>query len=149
MSGTKLQRELIVRIISLAKSYRHCANEELEKSRLSHSAALIVTFLSHTNGDCSQKYLADQLDITGASLVPLLNQIEASGLIARHSNPEDKRVNRIALTAKGELLAEEAKRVLDGVRHKLFAGIDMGDIAAAVRTVEALQTAVSQHKKRV
>lgn len=149
MQGTsdkKAQREFIVRIMSLAKNYRHFANTELENSQLSHSTALVVTLLSHTNGNCSQKYLADQLDMTAASLVPLLNQVEKSGLITRRIDPSDKRINNIELTAKGELLAKDAQHVLDTVRNRMFAKIAPSDVDAAVRVATALQAALSSHK---
>ncbi|MGB8601386.1 MAG: MarR family transcriptional regulator [Rhizomicrobium sp.] len=142
----KSQREFIVRIMSVAKAYRHFANTELENSHLSHSTALVVTLLSHKNGNCSQKYLADQLDMTPASLVPLLNQIEKSGLIIRRIDPDDKRINNIELTAKGDLLAKDAQHVLDAVRNKMFDGIASSDVDAAVRVVTALQAALSSQK---
>lgn len=142
----KSQREFIVRIMSVTKAYRHFANTELENSHLSHSTALVVTLLSHKNGNCSQKYLADQLDMTPASLVPLLNQIEGSGLITRRIDPDDKRINNIELTEKGALLAKDAQHVLDTVRNKMFAGIASADVEAAVRVVTALQAALSAQK---
>lgn len=142
------QRDFIVRTISLSKNYRQYATEALEKSHLSHSTALIVTLLEHTKGDCSQKYLADQLDISPASLVPLLKQIEANGLITRQTDPADKRVNHIALTAKGEMLSQQAQQVLSAVRHQMFANISSEDIEAALRVVTALQTALSEHKSK-
>lgn len=140
------QREFIIRTISLAKAYRHHANEELENSHLSHSAALIVNLLVHRVGDCSQKYLADQLDIAPASLVPLLKQMETSGLIKRHNDPEDRRINNITLSPKGLALADEALRVLDRLRSKLFAGCDPADVAAAIRVVDIVQANIARHK---
>lgn len=140
------QREFIVRTISLAKAYRHLANEELENSHLSHSTALIVNLLAHRVADCSQKYLADQLDVAPASLVPLLKQMEASGLIKRHNDPDDRRINNITISSKGLALADEALRVLDRLRSKLFAGCNPEDIAAANRVVESVQANISRYK---
>lgn len=148
VSDKKLQREYIIRTISLAKAYRHHANEELENSHLSHSAALIVNLLAHKVGDCSQKYLADQLDIAPASLVPILNQMATAGLITRHNDPEDKRINNIILTSKGEVLADEALRVLDRLRSKLFAGSDPADVAAALRVINVVQANIVGHRSR-
>lgn len=150
MSGKTIrnaQRDFIVRIITLSKNYRQYASEALENSHLSHSTALIVTLLEHTKGDCSQKYLADQLDISPASLVPLLKQIEANGLITRQTDPADKRVNHTALTAKGEKLAQQVQLVLGDVRQKMFAGIPAEDVEAALRVVTALQNTLTAHKR--
>lgn len=150
MRGTgerKPQREFIIRIMSLAKAYRTHVNGELEKSQLSHSTAMVVTLLSHTAETCSQKYLADQLDMTPASLVPLLNQIEAAGLITRHTDADDKRVNKIELTAKGNQLAKDAGNVLDAVRNTLFSKIDKADVEAALRVAATLQSELAAQKK--
>jgi len=147
-TGKQLQREFVLRLVSLTKAYRRHATEELERSGLSHTAALLVTLLNEKKGDHSQKFLADHLDIAPASLVPLLRQIEASGLITRHHDPDDKRINNIELTAKGEHLSKEARRVLDSTRAKLFAGIDAEDLEVALRVVDTLSTALATQKAR-
>lgn len=136
-------------MISLCKAYRRYAGEELERSGLSHTAALLVMLLNDTRGDCSQKFLADHLDIAPASLVPLLKQIEAFGLIVRRQAPDDKRVNNIELTAKGEILAKEARRVLDNLRQRLFANLASEDVAAALRVMEGLQSALAVQKSNL
>ena len=149
-SGPKtLQRAFVLRLMTLAKAYRRYADGELERSGLSHSTALVVTLLNDVAEDCSQKFLADHLDVTPASMVHLLKQIEAAGLINRHQDADDKRVNHIELTAKGEGHAREARRVLDQVRTQLFHGIAPDDLAAALRVVEHLQRALGAQKPRL
>lgn len=149
-SGPKAQqREFVLRLMSLAKAYRRYADDELERSGLSHSTALVVTLLNDVAEDCSQKFLADHLDVTPASMVPLLKQIEAAGLITRRQDAGDKRVNHIELTPKGEGLAREARRVLDHVRTQLFHGIAQEDVAAAIRVVEHLQQSLAAQKPRL
>jgi MarR family transcriptional regulator for hemolysin len=105
---------------------------------------MVVTLLNDTREDCSQKFLADHLDVAPASLVPLLKQIEADGLITRRQDDDDRRVNHIELTARGERLAKEARRVLDAVRARLFADVDQGDLDAAVRVAGNLQRAITK-----
>ena len=147
--GRTQQREFVLRLMSLAKAYRRYANDELERSGLSHSAGMVVTLLNDMKGDCSQKFLADHLDVTPASMVPLLKQIEAAGLITRRQDISDKRVNHIELTAKGEGLAKEARRVLDHVRTHLFRDVDLADVAAAVRVAETLQRTLAIQKPKI
>ncbi|GAA0527494.1 MarR family transcriptional regulator for hemolysin [Rhizomicrobium palustre] len=143
------KREFVFRMMSLSKAYRRYANEELERSGLSHSTAMVVMLLSETRAECSQKFLADHLDVAPASMVPLLKQIEAAGLITRRQDAEDKRVNNIELTPAGVTLAKEARRVLDGVRQRLFVGIDPADVEASLRVLEGLQSALAAQKPRV
>jgi MarR family transcriptional regulator for hemolysin len=149
MADKPQQREFVLRLMSLTKAYRRYANDELERSGLSHSTALVVTLLNDTREDCSQKFLADHLDVAPASLVPLLKQIEADGLITRRQDADDRRVNHIELTARGERLAKEARRVLDAVRARLFANVDHGDLDAALRVAESLQRAIAAQKTRL
>lgn len=149
MDGAKQsKREFVFRLMSLSKAYRRYAGEELERSGLSHSAALVVMLLSETRSECSQKFLADHLDVAPASMVPLLKQIETAGLITRRQDAEDKRVNNIELTPAGVTLAKEARRVLDNVRLRLFAGLDLADIEAGLRVMQGLQSALAAQKPR-
>lgn len=146
-SSSILHRAFTGKLVSLAKAYRHHVNEQLERHMLSPGAAVGAMLLGRIDGECNQKYLAEQLDIAAPSLVPLLNQMEASGLILRSTDPEDKRVNKIALTTKGRRLGEKTEQVAEEIRIDLFPDISNDDLRAALRVFDALRAALTTQKK--
>ncbi len=88
--------------------------------------------------DVRQADLARAVEISDATLVRTLHQLEASGLIARHPDIEDKRVNRIRLTEAGRTMVGPIEAQLADIRQALLAGVSDADISAALRVCEAL-----------
>ena len=74
--------------------------------------------------------LGDALDLDSSTLTPLLQRLEAGGLIARRRDPEDERRVIVDLTDKGRALRD---RAID-LPEKLFCALDMPlDAMAALR----------------
>jgi DNA-binding MarR family transcriptional regulator len=72
----------------------------------------------------TQLTIAQQLGVDRTVMTYLLDDLEREGLIERLADPNDRRVRRIAATAKGRArLAELNGRLADAERHAL-AGLD-------------------------
>jgi DNA-binding MarR family transcriptional regulator len=56
------------------------------------------------NPGINQKALAEALVVAPPNLAPLLDRLEARGLLTRQRNPEDKRAQLVELTAQGTRL---------------------------------------------
>ncbi|MBI2705452.1 MAG: MarR family transcriptional regulator [Actinobacteria bacterium] len=71
----------------------------------------------------SQRELAGHMSIGGPALVRHLDRLESEGLVERQPDPNDRRVTRVSITAKGRrqhaALAEVAKRVDDQLAESL------------------------------
>ena len=72
--------------------------------RLAHFAVLAA--LSDF-GPLAQHELADRLDINRSHLVGYVDEIEQRGLVRRDRDPEDRRRQRVALTAGGRKLLRD------------------------------------------
>ena len=84
------------------------------------TGSLTVMALVAANPDSSQAALAEKAGITGPSLVGILDELESRGLVARRRDPDDRRRNRLGLTAEGE-----------AQMHRMFATVT--GIEAAIR----------------
>jgi len=61
----------------------------------------------------SQQFLAEKLHIPASSMVALLDQLEARGLVGRQHDPSDRRVRIVEMTATGrELLVQAMERAI-------------------------------------
>jgi MarR family transcriptional regulator for hemolysin len=63
----------------------------------------------------TQTLMAQAMGVTGATLTHHLNALEARGLVRRWREPDNRRVQQVALTDEGEALFDRLRRV--AVRH--------------------------------
>jgi MarR family transcriptional regulator for hemolysin len=82
-----------------------------------------------------QKDLAASMSLDGSSVVRLLDNLEAAGLIQRKEG-EDRRAKIILLTARGRAIADKVETVARRVRSDALAGLSDKDIDATVRVLE-------------
>lgn len=70
--------------------------------------------------DMSQHDLARRLLVGRSNITMLLPQLEAQGLLERESDPKDKRIMRLRLTAKGEALLMQALEIYQELIDKVM-----------------------------
>jgi MarR family transcriptional regulator for hemolysin len=85
--------------------------------------------------------LADYVGVEGATLVRLVDQLSAAGLVRREVDPSDRRANVLSLTEAGERMAEQIEAELKQLRAEVFAEISETDLEATLRVLGALYKA--------
>ena len=78
-----------------------------------------------------QVELADLLDIEPITLCRIVDRLEEGGLVERTSDPSDRRVWRLHVTASAQPLIDKLRAVADELTAEAFAGIDEKDIEIA------------------
>lgn len=129
-------------LLKLARTYRRAVNKRLEEHGISDARALPVLQVARAGGGMRQGALAEELGIEGPSLVRLLDQICAAGLIERREDPSDRRAKTLHPTDAGLVLAATLEEFLHDLRAQLMAGVSDADLAAALRVFDALDVAV-------
>ena len=69
----------------------------------------------------SQRDLADLHDLDKNTMVALLDDLEAGGLVTRTRSESDRRRHEMALTKKGERVLAKAYELIDGAEREFFA----------------------------
>ena len=95
-----------------------------------HAAALGLTLaqckalvrLAECEG-VSQVRLAELTDLEPMTLLRILDRMESEGWLERRSDPRDRRVRCLYMTAKARPLLEDIRRVMDLTRGEAFSGI--------------------------
>jgi MarR family transcriptional regulator for hemolysin len=126
-------------LIVLQRTYRAVADKALADYGLSQATAWPVIFTGRLGDGVRQGVLADAMDVEGPSLVRVLDQLVAAGLIERREDPQDRRAKTLHLTPAGHALRERIERVLRGLRRQVFAGIDEADLDACLRVFESIK----------
>jgi len=71
----------------------------------------------------SQRQIGDLANKTPANMTRILDRLESKALIARKSNPEDRRSSLVFLTRKGKSLSEEVSGILESFSKNLLGNI--------------------------
>jgi MarR family transcriptional regulator for hemolysin len=91
----------------------------------------------------SQRELADAVGITEATLTHHLNAMDASGLIIRRRDPDNRRVHLVELTPPGEEAFFRMRKAAFAFNTRLRAGFDEQELAQFERVLDRLHGNVS------
>jgi MarR family transcriptional regulator for hemolysin len=138
MTRSDIERALAVHMAPLARAWRQQADWLLASLGVSNSSGWALVHMDRLGPGVRQGDLAREIEIREASLVPTLNQLEASGLIERRTDPKDRRANNLHLTSDGISLARQIEARLAGLRSELLADVPSGDIEIVLRVFDAL-----------
>lgn len=117
--------------IHIHKLFAHrVAEHDLKPSEFS------ILILLDANPGIYLRQLGETLDISPSNLVPVVERLVKRGLIERHSDPRDRRLQQLHLTAQGQTLLlpaeeqvgkleEELEQILTATeRRHLFSALD-------------------------
>ena len=71
---------------------------------------------------CTQKELADTLQVSAPSIATSVKRMQKTGLLKKVADETDLRCNRISITKKGKELAENSRVAFDAVDARMFQG---------------------------
>jgi len=80
----------------------------LEPLGLTYAQYLVLIVLWEEDA-LAVRQLGERLSLDSATLTPLLKRLEAQGAIERRRDPEDERVVRVRLTARGRALRVQCR----------------------------------------
>ena len=85
-------------LLLAGRQWRRAANAVVESHGVSDATALPLILIGRLDGEPRQNALAEAVGIEGASLVRLLDQLCAAGLVIRKEDPTDRRAKILSLT---------------------------------------------------
>ena len=136
------QSRIALGVIQLGRGYRRMVDHRLAEHHISDARALPVLHIARAGDGMRQRELAEIIGIEGPSLVRLLDQLCAAGLVERRPDPADGRAKTLHITPAGRQLAVVVEDVLQALRDQVFAGVSDGDIEATLRTMSAMDGAL-------
>ncbi|PZU08165.1 MarR family transcriptional regulator [Sphingomonas sp.] len=135
-------------LLPLARMWRQAADKALREMSLSASVGWALVQLSRLDDNVRQTDLAAELDITAASLVRLIDQMAASGLVERRRDDNDARVSRVGLTTRGAAVAATIEQKLAALRNKMLHDMPDADLETALDVAQRLAARFVQERKR-
>ncbi len=141
------EAEFARRLLPLARRWRAVADRAVAGFGLSDATGWVLLHVGRLGDGVRQTELAAALDIQSASLVRLIDQLERTGLVERRIDSDDRRVNRVFLTAAGETTVVQIEQALRAIRQQLFEGIADTDLTTANTILALLDQRVTARRE--
>ena len=109
------------------------AEQALRAFGLTHPQFGVLARLRDRDG-LTQQELSQGLLLDKSNLCRILTLLEGEGLLERQPDGDDRRVNRVLLTARGRRVLDQAVPALDAILEEQFRSLDR----AAQRTLSTL-----------
>ena len=119
-----------------ARQWRRAADHRLAPFDLTEATWLPLVHIARAPESPRQKDLAASMSLDGSSVVRLLDNLEAAGLIRRKEGATDRRAKIILLTARGRAIAEQVEAVARRIRGDALTGLSDRDIETTVRVLK-------------
>jgi MarR family transcriptional regulator for hemolysin len=127
-----------------ARKWRRKCNEVLAAHNVSEACAAPLLSANRQGEAVRQVALAELVGIEGPSLVRLLDQLCAAGLVRRDEDPDDRRAKTISLTDAGRSLTICLEDELRALRERVLKDVSRADLEATLRVLSAFNAALSE-----
>ncbi|WP_440995696.1 MarR family winged helix-turn-helix transcriptional regulator [Arhodomonas sp. SL1] len=128
-----------IMLAETAQQWRQALDVRLQPLGLSQAKWRTLVNIFHGGEGLTQRELAARTGIEPPTVVRLLDRLAADGWIERRPCADDRRRNRIYLTAKAHRTLDHIMSVAAELRGELVAGLDEDEIRATMRVLEHLR----------
>ena len=118
------------------RQWRRAADLRLAPFDLTEATWLPLVHIARAPEPPRQKDLAASMSLDGSSVVRLLDNLAAAGLIKRKEGENDRRAKIILLTPQGRAIADKVEVAARRIRGDALAGLSDKDIATTVRVLK-------------
>lgn len=139
-----LLRDFTRDLLLAGRLWRKLARAAASRHGMSEAASAPLIWIDRLGENVRQNALAEAVGIEGPSLVRLLDELQASGMVVRAPDPTDRRANSVSLTEFGRKVVKEVNDDLLALRARVFAEIPADDLKAALRTFAVLKQATEE-----
>ena len=127
-------------IVDLARLFRRQFERAVAGSGLDLTAGEARTLLHATKaGSIRQTDLAERMAVEPMSLSGFLDRLEARALVARTTDPEDRRAKLVRVTAEAAPLVGHLRAIAGAVLDRASAGLGPDETVAIRRSLDLMR----------
>lgn len=145
-SADTLRNSFGATLARASRQWRRAADQRLQPFNLTEATWLPLVHIARAATPPRQKDLAASLSLDGSSVVRLLDNLEAAGLIKRREEATDRRAKAIFLTARGRAIADKVEVAARQVRRDALASLSDREIETAFRVLLHVCNALEKSK---
>ncbi|KAA2212665.1 MarR family winged helix-turn-helix transcriptional regulator [Teichococcus oryzae] len=135
-----------LRLLRLARLWRQAVDAEIQKDTFPDSGWRALIGLHRSGEGLRQKDLAAAMAIEGPSLVRLLDNLGAAGLVRREMDAGDRRARRLVLTPEGRAAAARIEARLSAAEAALLDGLPDSELDACSAVLSRLEQRLHARK---
>lgn len=113
--------EISGRLTSLHLLKRITIHKEMTEMGLYFGQLPILEYI-RSNENCSQREIADKLQVSAASIALSTKRLKNAGFIKKVTDEENLRCNRLSVTEKGRQICEKGRKIFDARDTKMYQG---------------------------
>ncbi len=133
-----VQREIAFTIIDVARLLKTYVDQRARRYGMTRAQWAVLFRLDRSEG-LKQSELAEILDLQPISLTRLLDRLAENGLIERRADPNDRRANRLFLTAAARPLLERLTKLGEGMMETVLDGLDDNSVEHLLRDLQIVR----------
>lgn len=137
---------LTMALTAVSRSYKAVADQVASGFGLSQATAWPVVMIARMGDGVRPGALAEALGLEPSSLVRVIDQLIASGLVERREDESDRRARNLHLTEGGRDCAAQLEQALVPFRRTLFDGIARKDIEVCASVLSRLDAAIAAYE---
>jgi DNA-binding MarR family transcriptional regulator len=139
------ERDLVTGVIQLANLLIRRLAPVFEKAKVTPQQWLVLSALADEDAPLTLVALARRLAVTKQNMTGMIARLEQLGVAERHSDPDDLRSSRVALTRRGRTLVDKARPAYDEWVRSLATGdVSERDVQTVTKVVERLIAQMEQ-----
>lgn len=131
-----LRHETLLNVVRTANLIAARAAQLFRRFGLTEAQFNALFALKFAGEGITQAELGKRLVVTRASVTSLLDKLESKGLVERIDVPGNRRINHVALTAKGRELVDRVEPVYIGEIHEVLSGMDESECRMLIDFME-------------
>ncbi len=124
MKNSDMPHSIVWELIGVARLHKTLFDEALQSEGIHGSQHRTLRIIADADTPPSQKQIAQQMDISTASVAVTLKKLEAGGYITRKTSSPDNRRNEIIITDKGRAVLKSTCTVMSQVDTEMFEGFN-------------------------
>lgn len=137
MSLESLHRSLSSAMVAASRHWRRSCQATLVTYGISEACAGPLLAIARLGDGVHQVRVAQAAGMESPTLVRLLDQLCAAGIVCRTEDPNDRRAKALSLTEHGRSLACSIEAELARLRAHALRDIDRADLEATLRVFQA------------
>ncbi|TWI69997.1 MarR family transcriptional regulator for hemolysin [Pseudoduganella lurida] len=134
-------------LLHVSRAYKAAADRMASDFELSHASAWPVLMIGRLGDGARPGAVADAVGVEAPSLVRIIDQLVASGLVLRQDDPSDRRAKTLHLSAEGKQCAARLEKALVPFRRELFGDMPLADLEACVRVLTRLDATLAAQSR--
>jgi len=140
-----IESDFLFLIYDVAQLVRRQADKRARTHGMTRAQWAVLARLQREPG-ITQSRLASLTDVEPITIGRLVDRLEASGLIERQPDPEDRRIWRLTLTPKSTPILEQVAAFRHELHDEMAEGLEKEDLDTLVACLQRMRANLTKHK---